>query len=59
VNSSYLLAFSAALLALPFFSNAAELIQIGPAQMRLLPHGKEVDVIYGDYLLRSDKIAHR
>ncbi len=36
---------------------AAEVIKIGPEQMRLLPRGKEVDAVYGDYLLRSDRIA--
>ena len=36
---------------------AASVEKIGPGQTHLLPHGKEVDAIYGDYLLRSDKIA--
>jgi hypothetical protein len=40
-----------------FPAHAAEAVQIGPAHRSLLPGGKEVDAIYGDYLLRSDKIT--
>jgi hypothetical protein len=35
----------------------AEAVKIGPEHIQRLPAGKEVDAIYGDYLLRSDKIA--
>jgi hypothetical protein len=55
--NSKLYCAAALLLAFSGAAYAAELVQIGPAQMHLLPHGKEVDAIYGDYLLRSDKIA--
>ena len=44
-------------LTMPVFLQSASVEKIGPDQMHLLPHGKEVDAIYGDYLLRSDKIA--
>ncbi|MFB3826544.1 MAG: CehA/McbA family metallohydrolase [Bryobacteraceae bacterium] len=36
---------------------AAELVRIEPRRHWMLPGGKEVDAIDGDYLLRSDKIA--
>ena len=36
---------------------AAELVQIEPAHRWMLPGGKEVDAIDGDYLLRSDTIV--
>ena len=38
-------------------SRAAEVVKIGPEHARLLPHGKEVDAIHGDYLLRNDKVV--
>lgn len=37
--------------------HAAEAVVLNAANMHLLPHGKEVDAVYGDYLMRSDKIA--
>ena len=36
---------------------AAQLVQIEPEHRWMLPGGKEVDAIDGDYLLRSDKIV--
>ncbi len=37
---------------------AAELARLGPENWdRLVPRGKEVDCIYGDYVLRNDKIV--
>lgn len=41
----------------PSQARAAEIVKIGPEQTRQLPAGKEVDAIFGDYLLRSDRIA--
>lgn len=38
-------------------TRAAEIVPIGPQSRTLLPSGKEVDAINGDYLLRSDKIV--
>lgn len=38
-------------------SRAAEVIQVGPETAHLLPSGKEVDAITGDFLLRSDTVA--
>ena len=37
--------------------HAATAVKISPEHLHLLPKGKEVDAIPGDYLLRSDKIA--
>ncbi|MDP2997314.1 MAG: CehA/McbA family metallohydrolase [Bryobacterales bacterium] len=50
-------AILAAIAAAALPAAAAELMRIGPEHRWLLPGGKEVDAIDGDYLLRSDKIA--
>ncbi|SIO55681.1 hypothetical protein SAMN05444166_5127 [Singulisphaera sp. GP187] len=42
---------------IPPQAGGAEIVKIGPEHSRLLPAGKEVDAIFGDYLLRSDRIA--
>lgn len=38
-------------------SLAAEIVQLTPENWNLVPGGKEVDAIYGDYLLRNDKVV--
>ena len=50
-------ALTAGILQLPCVSPAAEIVQIGPETAPMLPLGKEVDAIHGDFLLRSDTIA--
>jgi hypothetical protein len=44
-----------ALIVTPAF--AGEIVRLGPDNWKLAPGGKEVDAIYGDYLLRNDKVA--
>ena len=41
----------------PGLASAAEAVVVGPETRRLLPGGKEVDAIDGDYLLVSDRIV--
>jgi carboxypeptidase family protein len=36
---------------------AGEIARLGPGNWNLAPRGKEVDAIYGDYLLRNDRVA--
>ncbi len=38
-------------------AQAAEIVEIGPDHLRMLPEGKEADAIPGDFLLRNDKIT--
>ncbi len=47
----------AGIVAGPAAVRAAEIVQIEAKHKSLLPGGKEVDAIIGDYLLRSDKIT--
>ncbi len=55
------LAFSVALLflaALPIAASAAEIVQLSAENYdELCPNGKEVDAIYGDYLVRNNRIV--
>ncbi|HZE97606.1 MAG TPA: CehA/McbA family metallohydrolase [Planctomycetota bacterium] len=44
-----------ALLVSPAF--AGEIVRLGPDTWKLAPGGKEADAIYGDYLLRNDKVV--
>jgi hypothetical protein len=37
-------------------SNASEIIRISPATRHLIPNGKEVDAIDGDWIMRNDKV---
>lgn len=42
----------------PRLSSAAEIIQLTAENYdQLCPHGKEVDAVYGDYLIRNDRIV--
>lgn len=45
------------LLSFPFSAFGAELVRLNPDNWHLVPGGKEVDAIYGDYLMRNDKIV--
>jgi hypothetical protein len=36
---------------------AGEIVRLSPDNWKLVPGGKEVDAIYGDYLLRNDKVV--
>ncbi len=38
-------------------AEAADIVKIGPEHASSLPRGKEVDAIFGDYLVRNDKVA--
>ncbi len=38
-------------------ARAAEIVRLGKENWSLAPGGKEADAIYGDYLLRNDRIA--
>ena len=40
----------------PYFSRAAEIIQITASTRHLVPKGKGVDAIDGDWLMRNDKV---
>lgn len=44
-----------ALIVSPAF--AGEIVRLGPDTWKLAPAGKEVDAIYGDYLLRNDRVV--
>jgi hypothetical protein len=44
-------------MALPTRSRAAEVVKINAENARSLPGGKEVDAIYGDYLIRNDRLV--
>ncbi len=35
----------------------AEILRLGPDNWDLVPQGKEVDAIYGDYLIRNDRVV--
>ncbi len=37
--------------------SAAEAVRLGAANWQLVPSGKEVDAVYGDYLIRNDKVV--
>jgi hypothetical protein len=43
--------------ACPRPAETAEVVKIGPEQAKMLPGGKEVDAIHGDYLIRNDKLV--
>lgn len=36
---------------------AGEVVRLGPENWDRVPHGKEVDAIYGDFLMRNDKVV--
>jgi hypothetical protein len=38
-------------------ASAGEIVRLGPDTWKMVPGGKEVDAIYGDYLLRNDKVV--
>jgi len=38
------------------FSEAAEIVRVSKSNLRLLPKGKEVDAMIGDWVLKNDKV---